>query len=590
MSDASTQPETGRKKAFLVECSEPSWLEVAQHLGKAGIDITYWIAWARIRDDVAKICPDALFHDTIDAKRALPLPVFEDAKQTLFTALCRTIWEQEAQTVYEMMIRFDHSRDLIFAEASMHFYQLLLYWNRVLDRMRPDVVIFPTPPHVVYDYVILKLCQGKGIPTLLFEQAWIFPPYSMVMRDFQEGSVELRERYSALMAGPKPVPLSSRGREILDRLAGQYAEARARSEVSFASTAGHDIADEPFWAEQQRFLEANIEIEARWFKKQATQATSEIAPAAGKGNVMSKLASFWRKPREAEPIAEIPYEKAKIRYEKQVNVSALAKQRGLSLAASFEGEMPNKHYLEQRIDQIRHTRERYRDYQARSVKPRNGERFIFLPLMFQPERTSCPQGGIFSNQAIMVNLLSNFVPEGTCIYVKEHPTQLHPNMQSTQARSAEFYEVLAGFKNVRLVDIDADPFALIDSCVAVATVGGTAAMEAVARGKPALVFGYAYYNDCAGIYPVASEFDLRQALAEIALHPKVERADVEAFFHAIETSLFAGNADANLGTTAIDDNAKNIAREIVRKMSQESPVPTGSGGKSSTERQRQDVS
>lgn len=567
MSDASTKPETVRKKAFLVECSEPSWLEVAQHLSKAGIDVAYWIAWARIRDDVANICPDALFHDTIDAKRALPLPEFQDAKKTLFTALCRSIWEQEAQTVYEMMIRFDHSRDLIFAEASMHFYQLLLYWNTVLDRMRPDVVIFPTPPHVVYDYVILKLCQGKGIPTLLFEQAWIFPPYSMVMRDFQEGSVELRERYSSLMAGPKPVPLSSRGREILDRLAGQYAEARARSEVSFARTAGHDIADEPFWAEQQRFLEANVEIEARWFEK---QAASEIAPAAAKRDLMAKLASFWPRRREVDPVADIPYEK-------QVNISALAKQRGTSLAASFEGEMPNKHYLEQRIDQIRHTRERYRDYQARSVKPQNGERFIFLPLMFQPERTSCPQGGIFSNQAIMVNLLSNLVPEGMCIYVKEHPTQLHPNMQSTQARSADFYEVLGGFKNVRLIDIDADPFSLIDSCVTVATVGGTAAMEAVARGKPALVFGYAYYNDCAGIYPVASEFDLRQALAEIAVHPKVERADVEAFFHAIETSLFAGNADANLSTSAIDDNAKNIAREIVRKLSQDSPVPIGQG-------------
>nr|MBA2397605.1 hypothetical protein [Bradyrhizobium sp.] len=244
MSDPLAKLVTGRQKAFLIECSEPSWLEVAQHLGEAGVDITYWTAWTRIRDDIATSCPDALFHDTIDAKRALPLPGFEDARNTLFTAVCRTIWEREAQTVYEMMIRFDHSRDLIYAEASIHFYQLLLYWNTVLDRMRPDVVIFPTPPHVVYDYVILKLCQLKGIRTLLFEQAWIYPPYSMSMRDFQEGSVELRERYASLMAGPQPVPLSSRGREILDRLAGQYAEARAPSEVSFGRTAGHDVEDE----------------------------------------------------------------------------------------------------------------------------------------------------------------------------------------------------------------------------------------------------------------------------------------------------------------------------------------------------------
>jgi hypothetical protein len=263
--------------------------------------------------------------------------------------------------------------------------------------------------------------------------------------------------------------------------------------------------------------------------------------------------------REVEEPRDIPYEK-------QVNTSALAKQRGVSLVGSFEGEMPNKHYLEQRMDQIRLTRERYKDYQARSAKPQLDERFIFLPLMFQPERTSCPQGGIFSNQAILVNLLSNLVTEGIWIYVKEHPTQLHPNMQSTQARSADFYKVLAGFKNVRLIDIDTDPFLLIDASVAIATIGGTAAVEAVARGKPALVFGHAYYNDCAGIYPVTSEADLRQALAEIAERPTVERADVETFFHAIETSLFVGNADANLSSFAIDDNARNIAREIVRQL------------------------
>jgi hypothetical protein len=460
----------------------------------------------------------------------------------LFTTDCRAIWESEAQTVYEMMIRFDHSRDLIYSEASAHFYELLLYWNTVLDRMRPDVAIYPTPPHVVYDYVILKLCEQKGIPTVLFEQAWIFPPYSMSMRDFREGSVELRERYARLMAGPKPVPLSPRGREILDRLAGRYAEARAPSEATFASTTRHDVEDEPFWAEEQRFLEANVELEKTWHELQSVRKLPERIKHRLKG--------------------------IKIPYEKQVNISSLAKQRGTSLATSFEGEMPNKQYLEQRMAQLRLTRERYRDYQARSSKPRKHERFIFLPLMFQPERTSCPQGGIFSNQAIMLNLLSNLIPKGSWIYVKEHPTQLHPDMQATQARAADFYAILAGFKNVRLIDIETDPFSLIDRCTAVATIGGTAAMEAVARGKPALVFGHAYYNDCAGIYPVASEGDLRRALAEISTHPAVDRADVETFFHAIETSLFVGNADANLSTFAIEDNAKNIAREIVRRVSQ----------------------
>jgi hypothetical protein len=546
MDDISATMSARRLKAFLIECSEPSWVEIAQHLRVAGIDVTYWVAWARIQDEIEKACPTALFHSTIDAKRGIPLAQFHDAISSPFTPECSVVWEKGAQTVYEMMIRFDHGRDLIHTEASALFYQLLLYWNTVLDRMRPDVVIFPTPPHVVYDYVILSLCQQKKIPTLLFEQAWIFPPYSMSMWDFREGSVALRERYAQVKAGPKPVPLSARGREIIDRLSGQYAEARAPSEVTFSRTARHDLDDETFWAEERRFFEANVELEKRWHDQYAVRGWR----------------GYWQRRKQINPVA----------YEKQVNVDSLAKQRGESLASSFEGLAPNQHYLEQRMVHLRITRERYIDYQAKASRPRWGEKFIFLPLMFQPERTSCPQGGIFSNQQIMVNLLSSLAPKGTWIYVKEHPTQLHPNMQSTQARSADFYTTLSNFSNVRLIDIDTDPFLLIDRCVAVATIGGTAAIEAVTRGKPALVFGHAYYNDCSGIHPIASDNDLRRALTEIAANPAVDRADVEAYFHAIETSLFVGNADANIATYEVEGNAKNIADEIVRRVSEKYPA------------------
>src|SRR5579864_3757931 len=260
-----------RRKAFLIECSEPSWVEVARHMRMAGIDVTYWIAWSRIRDAVTREFPDTLFHSTIDAKRAIPLLEFADSAKTLFTEACRAVWEREAQTVYEMMIRFDHSRDLIHSEASELFYRLLLYWNTVLDRTRPDVVIFPTAPHVVYDYILLALCREKGVPTLLFEQAWIYPPYSMSMWDFREGCPELRAQYAKLRAGPKPVPLSDRGREIIDRLSGQYAEARAPSEVTFARTARHDVDDETFWAEERRFFDANVELEKRWHDLQSAR-------------------------------------------------------------------------------------------------------------------------------------------------------------------------------------------------------------------------------------------------------------------------------------------------------------------------------
>src|SRR5579862_7683538 len=91
-----------RLKAFLIECSEPSWVEVARHLRAARIDVTYWVAWSRIEDEIVRACPGVLFHNTVDAKRAIPLAEFADAPRSLFTAECRAVWEHEAQTVYEM--------------------------------------------------------------------------------------------------------------------------------------------------------------------------------------------------------------------------------------------------------------------------------------------------------------------------------------------------------------------------------------------------------------------------------------------------------------------------------------------------------
>src|SRR5437016_1931098 len=98
MDDILAEADTRRLKAFFIECSEPSWVDVAQHLRAAGIDVAYWVAWARIQDQIKKACPDALFHSTIDAKRGIPLSEFSNATRTLFTAECRAVWEKEAQT------------------------------------------------------------------------------------------------------------------------------------------------------------------------------------------------------------------------------------------------------------------------------------------------------------------------------------------------------------------------------------------------------------------------------------------------------------------------------------------------------------
>jgi hypothetical protein len=69
--------------------------------------------------------------------------------------------------------------------------------------------------------------------------------------------------------------------------------------------------------------------------------------------------------------------------------------------------------------------------------------YLFVALMYQPERTSCPEGDIFADQYLMIEWLSSCLPEGWLIYVKEHPSQFLFHVDQT--RNEWFYSDLMKF-------------------------------------------------------------------------------------------------------------------------------------------------
>lgn len=81
-----------------------------------------------------------------------------------------------------------------------------------------------------------------------------------------------------------------------------------------------------------------------------------------------------------------------------------------------------------------------RRYAQLARRPKEGEKFIYVPLHMQPELTTCPLGGQFADQLLMVRMLSAHLPKGYRLYVKEHPDQLRHTLTHPSARSAEFYD------------------------------------------------------------------------------------------------------------------------------------------------------
>lgn len=79
------------------------------------------------------------------------------------------------------------------------------------------------------------------------------------------------------------------------------------------------------------------------------------------------------------------------------------------------------------------------------------------------------------------------LPKGCYLVVKEHPSTFTA-LCSWKERRPGWYEKLSG-ENVIFAPMEQDAYGLIDNSLAVSTLTGTVAGEALIRGKPAIVFG-----------------------------------------------------------------------------------------------------
>ncbi len=122
------------------------------------------------------------------------------------------------------------------------------------------------------------------------------------------------------------------------------------------------------------------------------------------------------------------------------------------------------------------------------------EKFVYFPLPMQPEMTTSAIGGEFRDQLLALERLSNILPEGVKIYVKENPKQ------GSYARGPLFFHRISRIKSICFVPSYADTNLLTEKAIFIATVTGTVGWEALCRGKNILVFGHAWYKDFPGVF------------------------------------------------------------------------------------------
>ena len=166
-------------------------------------------------------------------------------------------------------------------------------------------------------------------------------------------------------------------------------------------------------------------------------------------------------------------------------------------------------------------------------------RFIYFALHFQPEMTTNPLGGRFSDQYLAIKLLADHLPSDVLLYVKEHPAMYGTDRAT--GRFHEFYQLIGQLPQTVLVKQDTESVQLIEHCIASATITGTVGWESLFRNKPTITFGQTFYNSFAGCHHVQNAADAAAAIEAITTGSQdIGDAELKRCLHAIDAGTREG--------------------------------------------------
>jgi hypothetical protein len=470
-------------RAIFVECSVPFWIDVVENLSKQyEWEPIYWTGDPDFGVQMNRKFPDVVFHSNIDAIRGIAASKCRSLQPTVIDQVLLEQLAFSEAICLNMMNRMDRNNIFSFPEREQLFKQYLRYWDAVLDHFSPDVVVSPVSPHLMYDYVLYSLCKQKKIRTILFEQTnldeWIYPE-----ERFEIGSMVLKNRHNELLHSwetgvLKKISLSENTESHLRRMSSDYKIAV------------------PFFMKEQ-FAQNNL---IKYFGRKIIRHPQEIPQMLEKGRYLFSRSHYIKK-------------------------------RGMNIT---ESDVKGWDYFFCKIEGMQKKNALKRHYKALEKPADLQQNYIYIPLHYQPENTSCPLGEAFVDQFLIIDMLSKFAPTNWKIYVKEHTSQWHPKLHGECSRSTDFYDRVASLPNVQLIPVSTPNFGLIDHARAVVTITGTAGWEAIVRGKPVLLYGHAWYKFCEGVFYVPSVDACKAALSKIQAGFTIDHERVRLFLLAIE--------------------------------------------------------
>lgn len=492
------------RKVLIAECSHGYWLDVVTKLiTDYNWSPVYWVQSKRYHnlEELENRFPNTMFHDNYEAVKGIPIACyFNNIFPVPDSDLIERFRNVEATTL-KMMDRMDPLGVFSYQDRIKLYYNYLSYWDFILKEHQPDVYLTSVSPHLCYDNVLYELCKYHNIPTILLKNT-VISGKIFITSDFTKEYIHIKSNIET----PK---ITKTSKNYLEKVRKTYKEAIPNYMVSQMN------------------------------KKKDRELDS------------SGINSLLKKPIRL--LRNIKHNYITKWYKEEV--SAYFKMEGKNITEKITRKELSNYYDKVRI-KTKKLESNYRKICWNKIEM--DKPFIYVALMYQPERTSCPEGGIFVNQYLMIQWLSEMMPSNYHIIVKEHPSQFL--MDNIQTRESWFYDEVNKLPNVNFISINYDSFALIDKSIAVSTLTGTVGFESYCRLKPVFCFGYAWYRGAKGIYSINTKSDLKNAIN--SLKDGVNEKNVERFLYELEHTAIDGYINESQKLEIKNGNAVSLANAI----------------------------
>ena len=178
-------------RIFLIQLGDGPDLSIVnavKEIKKRQHEIVYWVKFKKpfpVSD-----FPETIFHDLEDVLTGKPANGIDPDQ---FSPPGRDFIKKffETESVILTMMNKKYSW-MGISERKHVYYNFLRYWRGVIQKFKPDIIIFPVPPHTVYDFVIYSLAKALNIKTIMFEFTRINDRL-LIINDFVDGSTALKE-------------------------------------------------------------------------------------------------------------------------------------------------------------------------------------------------------------------------------------------------------------------------------------------------------------------------------------------------------------------------------------------------------------